>query len=63
MGDCVFGFSDFGLRSSADHLCISKKKALTKIPDNVSFEHAAASLEGAHYAINFINKAKISAGH
>ncbi len=63
MGDCVFCFIDLGLSSSADHLCISKRKALTKIPDNVSFDHTAASLEGAHYAINFINKAKISAGH
>jgi NADPH:quinone reductase-like Zn-dependent oxidoreductase len=59
IGDRVFGFSDLGLSSHTEYLCISKKKALAKIPDNVSFEDAAASLEGAHYAINFINKVKI----
>lgn len=59
IGDRVFGFSDLGVSSHAEYLCISKKKAWAKIPDNVSFEHAAASLEGAHYAINFINKVKI----
>lgn len=60
IGDRVFGFSDLGVSSHAEYLCISKKKAWAKIPDNVSFELAAASLEGAHYAINFINKVKIS---
>ncbi len=59
IGDRVFGFSDLGVSSHAEYLCISKKKAWAKIPDDVSFEHAAASLEGAHYAINFINKVKI----
>ncbi|HLO45457.1 MAG TPA: NAD(P)-dependent alcohol dehydrogenase [Leadbetterella sp.] len=59
IGDRVFGFSDLGVSSHAEYLCISKKKALAKIPENVGFENAAASLEGAHYAINFINKVKI----
>lgn len=61
VGDCVFGFNDLGLSSHAEYLCISKKKAWAKIPENVSFENAAASLEGAHYAINFLNKVKIQA--
>lgn len=61
IGDRVFGFNDLGLSSHAEYLSISKKKAWTKIPENVSFEHAAASLEGAHYAINFLNKVKIQA--
>lgn len=59
IGDRVFGFNDSGVSSHAEYLCISKKKAWAKIPENVSFEDAAASLEGAHYAINFINKVKI----
>jgi NADPH:quinone reductase-like Zn-dependent oxidoreductase len=60
IGDRVFGFSDLGVSSHAEYLCISKKKAWAKIPDNITFEQAAASLEGAHYAINFINKVKIN---
>lgn len=59
IGDRVFGFNDMGVSSHAEYLCISKKKAWAKIPDNITFEQAAASLEGAHYAINFINKVKI----
>jgi NADPH:quinone reductase-like Zn-dependent oxidoreductase len=59
IGDRVFGFNDLGISSHAEYLCISNKKAWAKIPENISFEQAAASLEGAHYAINFINKVKI----
>lgn len=59
IGDRVFGFNDMGVSSHAEYLCISKKKAWAKIPDNITFEQAAASLEGAHYAINFIKKVKI----
>jgi NADPH:quinone reductase-like Zn-dependent oxidoreductase len=60
IGDQVFGFNDLGVSSHAEYLCISKKKAWAKIPNNITFEQAAASLEGAHYAINFINKVKIN---
>lgn len=59
IGDQVFGFNDMGVSSHAEYLCVSKKKAWAKIPDQINFENAAASLEGAHYAINFINKVKI----
>lgn len=59
VGDQVFGFNDLGISSHAEYLCISKNKAFAQIPKNVSFEHATASLEGAHYAINVINKVKI----
>jgi NADPH:quinone reductase-like Zn-dependent oxidoreductase len=63
IGDCVFGFNDLGVSSHAEYMCISKKKAWSQIPEKVSFEQAAASLEGAHYAINFINKVKVAPHH
>jgi len=59
VGDRVFGFDDIGLSSHTEYLCINENKALAKIPDNTSYEQAAASMEGAHYAINFINKVSI----
>jgi NADPH:quinone reductase-like Zn-dependent oxidoreductase len=62
IGDRVFGFSDLGLSSHAEYLCIPKKKAWAKIPENIDFEQAAASLEGTHYALNFINKVKLNPG-
>lgn len=59
-GDRVWGFDDNGLSSHAEYLAIAEAKAVLKIPDGISYELAAASSEGAHYAYNFINK--IAAG-
>ncbi len=61
-GDKVFGFNDMGLRAYASYLTIPHDKALTTIPGNISYEQAAASCEGAHYAYNMINKVKLVAG-
>ena len=61
-GDSVFGMDDSGLSSQAGYLVISEKKAIGKIPENISFVQAAASAEGAHYALNFINKVKLTPG-
>ena len=56
VGDRVFGFHDGGLCSHAEYMAFSEDEAIGLIPENVGFEVAAASLEGAHYAYNFINK-------
>ncbi len=58
-GDRVFGFDDHALGSHAEYLTISQKKAIASIPENFSYEQAAASVEGAHYAYNFINKVEL----
>lgn len=63
VGSRVFGFDDNGLSSHATYLLISEKKALAEIPANCSFEQAAASLEGAHYAYNFISKVDLGPNH
>ncbi|MDN4164495.1 NAD(P)-dependent alcohol dehydrogenase [Cytophagales bacterium LB-30] len=62
LGDKVFGFDDSGLSSHAQFLSISVNKAIGHIPEGVSFEHAAASLEGVHYAFNFMNKVNLTKG-
>ncbi len=61
-GDRVFGFDDSGLSSMAEFLSIPVTKAVRKIPAGISYQDAVASAEGAHYAINFINKVKLRAG-
>lgn len=61
VGDKVFGFDDTGSKSHAQYMTISEDKALT-IPENITYEQAAASSEGAHYAYNFINKVKLASG-
>ena len=62
VGDRVFGFDDQGSRSHAQYLTISEDKGLTTIPKDLTYEQAAASTEGAHYAYNSIKNAKIKAG-
>jgi len=60
-GDKVFGFDDMGSGAHAQYLTISADKAVT-IPENITYEQAAPSSEGAHYAYNFINKVDIRSG-
>ena len=61
VGDRVFGFDDQGSKAQAEYLAIREDFAAT-IPDKISYEQAAASSEGAHYARNFINKVRIEPG-
>jgi len=62
VGDKVFGFDDSGSGPHAQYMTISEDKALTTIPTNITYEQAAASTEGAHYAYNFIKKVNIESG-
>ena len=59
VGDKVFGFDE---GSHAQYMTISEDKALTTIPENIDYEQAAASTEGAHYAYNFIKKVNLKSG-
>jgi NADPH:quinone reductase-like Zn-dependent oxidoreductase len=61
VGDKVFGFNGLGSGSHAQYMTISEDKAIT-IPENTTYEQAAASTEGAHYAYNSIKNAKIKSG-
>lgn len=61
-GDRVFGFDDTGLESHAEYLVISENKAISLMPADVSFEEAAACIEGFHYALNCINKINLQKG-
>lgn len=62
VGDNVFGFDDQGLESHAEYMNISEKKGIAKMPSNITFQQAAASIEGAHYAYNVISSAKVKKG-
>jgi NADPH:quinone reductase-like Zn-dependent oxidoreductase len=61
VGDRVFGFDDSGSGSHAQYVTISEDKVIT-IPENITYEQAAPSTEGAHYAYNFIKKVDIESG-
>lgn len=62
IGDRVWGLNDEGLCSQAQYMTIVADQAITTIPDSFSYDEAAASAEGAHYAYNFINKVDIQKG-
>ncbi len=61
IGDRVFGFDDSGVY--AEYMSISSDKALTIIPEIFTFKQAAATIEGMHYAYNFINKVDLKKGN
>jgi NADPH:quinone reductase-like Zn-dependent oxidoreductase len=62
VGDKVWGFKDGGLSSHAEFMIFPEDGAMETIPEGISFEQAAASAEGAHYAYNIINKVKLEPG-
>ncbi len=61
-GDKVFGFNDKSFGGHGGYLTIAETGALTTIPEDLSFETAAAITEGAHYALIDIRAAKIERG-
>jgi len=61
VGERVFGFDDQGSGSHAQYMTLKENKVII-IPDNISYEQAAASSEGAHYAYSSIKKVNIRSG-
>lgn len=62
VGDAVFGFDDMGLSSQAQYMAIHQSRAVATIPENITYPQAAASIEGAHYAYNCLNKVSLLSG-
>ena len=61
-GDKVFGYNDKTCGGHGEYLTIAETDAVTNMPDNLSFDEAAAITEGAHYALVDIRAAKIERG-
>jgi NADPH:quinone reductase-like Zn-dependent oxidoreductase len=61
-GDRVFGFSEGSFGAHAEYLSMPGDGPLAIMPANVTFEQAAPSTEGSHYARSFITAAKIQGG-
>ncbi len=60
VGDSVFGFHDEGLPSQAEYISIKDTGCIENLPPEIDLIKAAASLEGAHYALNGIKNIKIT---
>src|SRR6266487_872215 len=65
-GDKIMGFGGvFGCGSHAQYFTLPETKAVKAIvtmPDNITYDQAAACLEGAFYAASGINELKLKAG-
>ena len=61
VGDRVFGFDHQGSGPHAQYMTTPENEAVT-IPKKITYEQAAASTEGAHYAYNSIKKINIKSG-
>jgi NADPH:quinone reductase-like Zn-dependent oxidoreductase len=61
-GERVFGFSEWRFGAHAEYLTIPEDSSLATMPANVTYEEAAPSTEGSHYALSLIRKAKIRSG-
>lgn len=59
IGDRVFGFTGFRCGAYAQYVRVSEKDSVVLMPRNVSFEEAAALVDGPTTALFFLNKAKI----
>jgi NADPH:quinone reductase-like Zn-dependent oxidoreductase len=62
VGDRVFGFSGSRFGAHAEYMATPEDGSVAAMPANVTFEEAAASTEGSHYALSFIRTAKIRSG-
>lgn len=61
-GDRVFGYNDQKFGGHAEYLVVSESDNIAITPNNIPFAHAAALLEGGHYALSNIKAAKITSG-
>jgi NADPH:quinone reductase-like Zn-dependent oxidoreductase len=63
VGDRVFGYNEGPFGAHAEYLSIRQDRSIAGMPPAATFEEAAASTEGAHYALSLIGAARVRSGH
>src|SRR5450631_2048704 len=61
-GDRVFGYNEGPFGAHAEYMSIPQDGSLATTPANMTYEQAAPSTEGSHYALCHIRAAKIHSG-
>jgi NADPH:quinone reductase-like Zn-dependent oxidoreductase len=61
-GDQVFGCTGFNFGAHAEYLSLPENNTIVSMPQNVSFEEAAATPLGGLNALHFLTKANIQSG-
>lgn len=59
-GDKVFGMTGFQFGTYSEYMAVKEKANISIMPENASFDEAAAILFGGQTAVYFLKKAKIS---
>lgn len=62
IGDKVYGGSGMKLGAHAEYIALDENAAINKMPNNVSFEEAAAIPFGGTASLHFLSEAKIQPG-
>jgi NADPH:quinone reductase-like Zn-dependent oxidoreductase len=62
-GDRVFGWRSERFGAHAEYLAMPANGSLATIPAELTYEEAAPSTEGAHYALSLIRAAGLGRGH
>ena len=62
VGDRVFGYNEGPFGAHAEYMAIPEDGSLATMPVNVTYQEAAPSTEGSHYALTHIKAAKIQNG-
>jgi len=62
VGDRVFGYNGTRFGAHAEYVAMPQDGSLATMPAKVTYEEAAPSTEGSHYALSLIRKAKIRRG-
>ena len=62
IGDKILGFNDKKFGGHAEYMVLKESDAITIMPENLSFDQAAALTEGAHYALVNIRAANVQPG-
>ena len=63
LGDRVCGYCEGTFGAHADYMTIRAGRLIASIPDDWTFEEAAPSTEGSHYALGMLRYAKVERGH
>lgn len=59
-GDKVFGMTGFNFSTHAEYIAVNENSNVIEMPENATYEEAAAIIFGGQTAIYFLDKAKIS---
>jgi NADPH:quinone reductase-like Zn-dependent oxidoreductase len=62
VGDRVFGYNEGRFGAHAEYMTIPEDGSIALIPAGVTFDEAAPSTEGSHYALSLIRAAKVRSG-